>query len=149
MPLPLPHILSRIARGLSRMPDAALLLAARAFPAAVFWQSGRTKLDGWRLNENALYLFQEEYRLPWIDPVLAAHAAALAEHVFPILLVLGLATRGSALALLAMTAVIQIFVYPDAWPTHGTWAALLLLLAARGGGAWSLDRLLFAPRAGR
>lgn len=140
---------ARAADRLSRMPDAALLLAARVFPAAVFWQSGRTKLDGWRLNDNALYLFQEEYRLPWIDPVVAAHAAAIAEHLFPILLVLGLATRFSALALLAMTAVIQIFVYPDAWPTHGTWAALFLLLAARGGGAWSLDRWLFAPRDGR
>jgi putative oxidoreductase len=131
------------------MPDAILLLSARVFPAAVFWQSGRTKVDGWRLNENALYVFQEEYRLPFVDPVVAAHAAAVAEHVFPLLLVLGLATRASALALLALTAVIQIFVYPDAWTMHGTWAALLLLLAARGAGAWSLDRLLFAPRTRR
>jgi putative oxidoreductase len=146
MSVALPRFPVRVARGLSRVPDALLLFAARVFPAAVFWQSGRTKLDGWRLNENAQYLFQEEYRLPLLDPVVAAHAAALAEHLFPILLVLGLATRASALALLAMTAVIQIFVYPDAWPTHGTWAALFLLLAARGGGAWSLDRWLFAPR---
>ncbi|MFZ5637907.1 MAG: DoxX family protein [Pseudomonadota bacterium] len=149
MPIPVPRPLSRAAHRLSQLPDAVLLLAARVFPAAVFWQSGRTKLDGWRLNDNALYLFQEEYRLPLLDPIVAAHAAAIAEHVFPLLLVLGLATRASALALLAMTAVIQIFVYPDAWPTHGTWAALFLLLAARGGGAWSLDRLLFAPRDGR
>jgi len=141
------RILSRIRQGLDRCPDALLLLLARLFPAAVFWQSGRTKLDGWRLNENALYLFQEEYRLPWIDPILAAHAAAIAEHLFPLLLVLGLCTRASALALLAMTMVIQLFVYPDAWPTHGTWAALLLLLATRGGGAWSLDRVLFARSA--
>jgi putative oxidoreductase len=130
---------------LQRCPDAVLLLAARVFPAAVFWQSGRTKLDGWQLNDNVRYLFREEYRLPWIDPDLAAMVAATAEHVLPLLLLLGLATRISALALLAMTAVIQIFVYPDAWPTHGTWAALFLLLATRGGGAWSLDRLLSAP----
>lgn len=149
MPIPVPHTVSRAAHALSRVPDAVLLLAARVFPAAVFWQSGRTKLDGWRLNENALYLFQEEYRLPLLDPVVAAHGAAIAEHLFPLLLVLGLATRVSALALLVMTAVIQVFVYPDAWPTHGTWAALLLLLAARGGGAWSLDRALFAPVAAR
>lgn len=146
MPIPVTQSASRAAHALSRVPDTVLLLAARVFPAAVFWQSGRTKLEGWRLNENALYLFQEEYRLPLVDPVIAAHAAAVAEHVFPLLLVLGLATRASALALLAMIAVIQLFVYPDAWPTHGTWAVSFLLLAARGGGAWSLDRWLFAPR---
>ena len=77
-----------------------------------------------------------------MDPIVAAHLAALAEHVFPVLLVLGLATRFSALALLLMTLVIQNFVYPDAWPTHGTWAALLLLPMARGPGGVSLDHLI-------
>jgi putative oxidoreductase len=51
-------------------------------------------------------------------------------------------TRISALALLGMTAVIQIFVYPDAWSTHLSWGGLLLLLLARGGGGWSIDRVL-------
>ena len=87
-------------------------------------------------------LFRDEYRLPLVDPALAAHAAAYAEHALPLLLVLGLGTRVAALGLLAMTAVIQVFVYPDAWPTHLSWAAPLLLIAARGGGAWSLDRAL-------
>jgi putative oxidoreductase len=80
--------------------------------------------------------------VPLLSPGLAAHLATYAEHLFPILLVLGLCTRLSALALLGMTAVIQIFVYPDAWPTHLSWAALLLYLVGRGAGAVSLDRAL-------
>lgn len=126
-----------------KIPYAALALAARVFPAAVFWQSGETKLDaGWQVSDGAIVLFQEEYRLPLVDPAVAAHLAAFAEHFFPVLLVVGLFTRLSALALLGMTAVIEIFVYPDAWPTHGTWAALFLLLIARGPGEWSLDHVL-------
>ena len=81
-------------------------------------------------------------RLPLLPPEFAAHLAAYAEHLFPLLLVAGLFTRLSALALLGMTAVIQIFVYPDAWPTHLSWAALLLYLAGRGGGPLSIDRLV-------
>lgn len=130
-------------RAADAIPYAVIALAARVFPAAVFWQSGQTKLDeNWRVSENAVYLFQEEYKLPFLDPTLGAHLAAFAEHLFPVLLVLGLATRLSALALLTMTLVIQVFVYPGAWPTHGTWAALFLLLIARGGGEISLDHLL-------
>ena len=108
----------------------------------MFWQSGRTKVDGFAINDTARYLFAEEYRLPLLDPALAASLAATAEHLFPLLLVLGLGTRFAAAALLAMTVVIQLFVYPDAWATHGTWAALLLLLVARGPGRWSLDALI-------
>jgi putative oxidoreductase len=137
-PLPL-----RAISVLNRIPESLLLFGTRLFPATVFWQSGRTKVDGLQLNDSALYLFQEEYRLPGIDPLLAANLAALAEHLFPALLVLGFATRLSALALLGMTLVIQCFVYPSAWPTHGTWAVLLLWLVARGGGKASLDYLFF------
>jgi putative oxidoreductase len=129
------------------IPYALIALIARAAPAAVFWQSGQTKLAGWHVSDNAIYLFREEYRLPLIDPVIAAHLAAFGEHFFPLLLVLGLATRFAALALLGMTLVIEIFVYPDAWPTHGTWAACFLLLMAQGGGAWSLDHLIKMRRA--
>jgi putative oxidoreductase len=125
-----------------RIPYSLIALAARIFPAAVFWQSGQTKLDGWRVSDNAVYLFREEYKLPIIDPTVAAHLAAFAEHAFPILLVLGLATRFAALALLIMTLVIQIFVYPGAWPTHGTWIACFLILIARGAGTWSLDHVI-------
>lgn len=123
------------------IPYSLIALAARIFPAAVFWQSGQTKLEGWHVSDTAVYLFREEYRLPLIDPVIAAHLAAFAEHAFPILLVLGLATRFAALALLGMTLVIEIFVYPGAWPTHGTWAACFLILIAQGAGTWSLDHL--------
>jgi putative oxidoreductase len=94
------------------------------------------------LTPGAYELFRTEYRLPLVPPEIAAPLAAYAEHLFPVLLVLGLATRLSALALLGMTLVIQVFVYPDAWPTHLSWAALLLYLAGRGAGSLSLDRLL-------
>lgn len=134
--------LRRVIAALDAIPQDAIALAARIFPAAVFWQSGQTKLEGWRVSENAIALFQDEYRLPLLDPVLAAHLAALGEHLFPLLLVLGLASRFAALALLGMIAVIQIFVYPDAWPTHGVWAVALLVVAARGPGRLSLDHLL-------
>lgn len=120
-----------------------LALATRIAIGAIFLFSGRTKVDGLlTVNENAFTLFREEYRLPLLSPDLAAHLATYAEHLFPLLLFAGLLTRFSALALLGMTAVIQIFVYPDAWPTHLSWAALLLYLIGRGAGRWSLDRLL-------
>jgi putative oxidoreductase len=125
-----------------RIPYSALALAARIFPAAVFWQSGQTKVSGFGLSDSAVYLFQEEYRLPLVDPTVAAYGAAAAEHLFPALLVVGFASRFSALALLLMTLVIEIFVYPDAWPTHGVWAACFLLVIARGPGLISLDHLI-------
>jgi putative oxidoreductase len=112
----------------------------------VFFESGRTKVTGViTITPSAIALFQEEYRLPLIPPGIAAHLAAYSEHLFPILLVLGLFTRIAAAALLFMTLVIEVFVYPDAWPTHLSWAGLLLPLIARGGGTVSLDRLLKVP----
>ena len=124
------------------LPDATLLLLDRVAVAAIFFLSGRTKVQGlFTIKESTYELFRTEYVLPLLPPELAAQMAATAEHVFPLLLVLGLCTRGAALGLLGMTAVIEIFVYPDAWPTHLSWAALLLPLVAKGGGKWSLDRL--------
>lgn len=137
-----PATLQRAIAALDAIPQDAIALAARLFAAAIFWQSGQTKLDGWRVSDSAIVLFREEYRLPLLDPVWAAHLAAFAEHLFPLLLVFGLASRFAALALLGMTAVIQIFVYPDAWPTHGVWAVALLVVAARGPGRLSLDHFL-------
>lgn len=120
-----------------------VLLVSRIGIAAVFFYSGRTKVEGWlTVTDSAVGLFRDEYHLPLVDPAFAAHGAAYAEHLFPILLVLGFFTRFAALALLGMTLVIEIFVYPDAWPTHLSWAAPLLLLAACGGGKVSLDRAL-------
>ena len=127
---------------MEQIPYWLVALIARVPIAAVFWRSGQTKVDGWNIfqvNDGAVLLFENEFQLPILNPVFAAHITAIAEHVFPVLLVLGLATRYSALALLVMTAVIQIFVYPDAWPTHGTWAACFLILIARGPGEVSLD----------
>ncbi len=136
-----------------RIPPDLIALLGRFSIAAVFWQSGQTKIEGlaidlvngtfelgWpRLADSALFLFREEYRLPLLPPELAAVLAASAEHLFPLLLLLGLGTRISALALLGMTAVIQIFVYPDAYPTHGIWATVLLFLLSSGPGRLSLD----------
>jgi putative oxidoreductase len=122
------------------LPDATLLLLDRVAVAAIFFLSGRTKVQGlFTIKESTYELFRSEYALPLVPPELAAQMAATAEHVFPLLLVLGLCTRGAALGLLGMTAVIEVFVYPDAWPTHLSWAALLLPLVAKGGGKWSLD----------
>ena len=113
--------------------------------AGVFLLSGRTKVEGLlSVTETAVSLFEDEYRLPLLPPDVAAHLATYAEHAFPVLLVLGLGTRLSAAALLGMTLVIQLFVYPAAWPTHLSWATLLLYLVGRGGGRWTLDHLLAA-----
>jgi putative oxidoreductase len=120
-----------------------LAMLARVSMATLFLQSGRTKVDGWlHVTDGAVELFRDEYKLPLLSPELAAHAAAYAEHLFPALLLLGFLTRVSALALLGMTAVIEIFVYPDAWPTHLSWAGLLLYLIGRGAGSLSIDRTL-------
>ncbi|MEO7464619.1 MAG: DoxX family protein [Nitrosospira sp.] len=124
--------------------------------AAVFWKSAQTKVDGFaidlidgtfqlgwpRLSDSVVALFREEYQLPLLSPESAAYLAAFAEHLFPALLLLGLGTRFAALALLGMTVVIQFFVYPDAYPTHGVWAAILLYLVATGPGRFSLDHWL-------
>ncbi len=120
-----------------------IALAARIAVAAIFFYSARTKVDGLlTIKDSTFLLFEEEYRLPLLPPELAAHMATYAEHLFPILLVLGLCTRLSAAALFGMTAVIQIFVYPDAWPTHLTWAVPMLYLIGRGGGTWTVDHRL-------
>lgn len=125
------------------LPETVLLLVARLGIAAVFFQSGRTKVEGWlTITDSTYYLFETDYKLPLVPPHLAAHMATYSEHLFPILLLLGLGTRFAALGLLGMTTVIEVFVYPDAWPTHLSWAAILLPLIAKGGGALSLDRLL-------
>ena len=128
------------------LPESLLLLVARFGIASVFFLSGRTKVDGWlTISDSAYSLFETEYRLPLLSPYVAAHAATYAEHFFPVLLVLGLFTRFAALGLFGMTLVIEIFVYPDAWPTHLSWAAILMPLIARGGGRWSVDHLLAVP----
>lgn len=128
------------------LPDWLLLLVARLGIASVFLASGRTKVEGLLSIKPSTYaLFADEYHVPLLSPEIAAHLATYAEHLFPILLTIGLLTRVSALALLGMTLVIEVFVYPDAWPTHLSWAAILLPLVAKGAGWLSIDHL-FASR---
>jgi putative oxidoreductase len=135
-------LLCRLNRGFARLPPAPVALALRVFPALVFLQSGRTKVEGvFTIKPSTWFLFEHEYALPLIPADLAAVLATAAEHLLPLLMILGLATRLSACGLLVMTAVIQIFVYPGAWVTHGLWAAALLAVIAGGPGALSLDRL--------
>lgn len=137
-------LLARLADGAAWLtPHSLLALVNRIAVAGIFWLSARTKVDGWfTVSDSAYTLFREEFKLPLLAPELAAQMATVAEHVFPVLLVLGLFTRLSALALLGMTLVIQVFVYPDAWPTHLSWAGLMLYLVGRGAGNISLDRAL-------
>lgn len=132
-----------------RIPADLVLFLLRVFPALVFWQSGRTKVEGFQIKESTWFLFEHEYDLPLIPSDVAAVLATLAEHLLPVALILGVVTRLSALGLLGMTAVIQIFVYPDAWMTHGLWAAGLLAVAAQGPGRWSIDHWAGLERAGR
>ena len=141
---------------LNAIPDSLIAIIGRFSIAAVFWKSGQTKVQGFaidivsgeftlgwpRLSDSVVELFRSEYKLPLIPHEFAALLAAFAEHLFPLLILIGLATRFSALALLVMTATIQLLVYPDAYPTHGVWAAVLIFLIARGPGAFSLDHLI-------
>ncbi|MDP3802382.1 DoxX family protein [Brevundimonas sp.] len=124
------------------LPPPLVALALRLGIAAPFFMSGRAKVDGLlTLNETTFFLFREDFRLPLLPPDLVAYMATYAEHLFPLLIVLGLGTRVSALALLTMTLVIQIFVVPTGWPTHLLWLGPLLYLLANGPGRFSLDRL--------
>jgi putative oxidoreductase len=128
-----------------RIPYSLVALMARVAVASVFWRSGQTKVEGFfQIKDNTFFLFREEYKVPLLPPDLAAHLATIAEHVLPVLLVIGLASRLSALGLMAMALVIQLFVYPDGWPEHILWFALLLLIVARGPGAVSLDHLIWS-----
>jgi putative oxidoreductase len=125
---------------LKSVPYAWLALPLRLAVATVFRNSAMAKLANW---DTTLALFSDEYQLPLIPPQIAAYMAVAIELTTPVLLVLGLMTRFAAFVLLGMTAVIEIFVYPLAWPTHIQWAAMLLVLLCRGGGALSLDHVLW------
>jgi putative oxidoreductase len=127
-------------RALDRVPYALLALPLRAAIATVFWNSGMTKLANW---DTTIALFVDEYQVPLLPPEVAASMAAAIELTTPVLLVLGLLTRVASLVLLGMTSVIEIFVYPQAWPTHIQWAAMLLILICRGPGELSIDQLLW------
>ena len=119
-------------------------LLARLGIAAVFFRSARTKVNDWTITDSTYYLFEEEYALPLLDPTFAAQLATIAEHLLPVMLVLGLGARFGAAGLLAMTAMIQFFVYPTSWPTHLLWAAPLVYVLAYGPGRLSVDHWIRA-----
>lgn len=127
-----------------RIFESFALLLTRLALAGVFWRSARTKVvegTALEINEVQYFLF-DDFGLPLPNDI-AVPLTTYAEHFFPILLVLGLATRFGAAALLVMTMVIQIFVFPDAWwPTHALWAAMALILISRGAGIFSFDALV-------
>lgn len=136
---PIYEIVGRTFSWLDRVPYTALALPLRFAVATVFWNSAMAKLANW---DTTISLFTDDYQVPLLPPELAAYMALTIELTTPVLLVLGLLTRVAALVLLGMTAVIEIFVYPQAWPTHIQWAAMLLVLLCRGAGAVSIDHLI-------
>ena len=140
------ELLARLRRSLEAVPYTVLALPLRLALATLFLNSGLAKIANW---DTAVALFTDEYRLPLLPPELAAWLAAGIELSAPVLLVLGLLTRPTAAVLLGMTAVIEIFVYPLAWPTHLQWAAMLLVLLCRGPGRLSLDHGLWRKVRGR
>jgi putative oxidoreductase len=124
---------------LNTVPYTVLAVPLRLAVAIIFWYSGQTKLADWNAT---LFLFQDEYKFPLLPPELAATIAASLELSMPVFLVLGLCTRFAACILLGMTASIQIFVYPNAWPAHVQWLALMLPLICWGPGKLALDHLI-------
>ena len=132
--------IAQLVRVFERVPYSVLAIPLRLAVATVFWNSGTTKIADWAAT---LQLFEDEYKVPLLPPDIAAYIGAGIELSTPVLLVLGLLTRPAALVLLGMTTVIEVFVYPQAWPTHIQWAAMLLVLLCRGAGALSVDHWLW------
>jgi putative oxidoreductase len=155
------HAMKKIVAWLDAIPFSVIALFLRVVAAHPFFVSGQTKIEGPTIGREiygldltiqiptairsaTFALFADEYKLPFVPPNGTAYVATALELVLPIFLLLGFLTRLSALGLLAMTLVIQIFVYPDAWWTaHAYWVALLVVLIARGPGAISVDRVIF------
>lgn len=131
--------LLRLRAGLERFPFALLQLFARISMAAIFWNSGLTKIASW---QTTIVLFRDEYKVPLLPPEIAATLAATTELTMPVLLVLGLFSRLATLPMLGMAFVIQTFVYPEDWIEHLTWATLLLTILTRGPGPIALDAFI-------
>lgn len=132
-------VIGRVLQWLDAVPYAFLAIPLRLAVATVFWNSAMTKLANW---DTAVALFVDEYKVPLVSPEIAVYMAVSIELTTPVLLVLGLFTRPAALVLLGMTTVIEVFVYPQAWPTHIQWAAMLLVLLCRGPGKLAIDEWL-------
>lgn len=130
---------ARIVRWLDGLPIVVAEIFLRAGPALVFWRSGQQKLASW---DTTLLLFREEYRVPVLPPELAAYIATGVEHAAPVMLVLGLGARIGAALMLGMTMAIQLFVYPESYPSHILWAGPLLYILLRGPGVLSIDHAI-------
>ena len=141
-----PAPVRRVLSALDRVPYSVLILVARAATFSVFIHSGLQKLSDWNAT---LMLFRDEYKVPVLPPEVAAYMAASMELGLSTLILLGLLTRLSALGLLGMVAVIQIFVYPMAWPDHIQWLGFMIFIVCRGPGAFSLDALISRMLNGR
>jgi len=133
------RIISSVSSLLDRFPLSVVQLTMRVAVGAVFFKAGLLKAQSF---EFAVRLFEEEYKVPFLDPVLGARLAMTQELTLPVLLVLGLGTRLATVPLLGMIAVIQTFVYPNAWTDHLMWASILVFLLLRGPGALSVDAWL-------
>jgi putative oxidoreductase len=131
--------LDRAREKLARFPLSILQLAMRIGVGAVFFKAGLLKYNS---PEFAVLLFRDEYKVPLLAPEVAAQLAMINELTVPIFLFLGLATRLATLPLLGMIAVIQTFVYPNAWSDHLMWGSVLLFLLTRGPGTLSLDHVI-------
>ena len=134
-----------IVRQLERFPLSIIQLAMRIGVGAVFFNAGLLKYNSW---EFTVQLFRDEYKVPVLDPVMAAQIAMIQELTIPVLLFVGLATRIATVPLIGMIAVIQTFVYPNAWTEHLVWGSILVFLLTRGPGVLSVDHLIarrFSP----
>jgi putative oxidoreductase len=126
-------------RWLDRVPLSLIQLAMRIGVGAVFFNAGLLKYHSW---EFTVKLFEDEYKVPLLAPEVAARLAMIQELTLPVLLFLGLATRAATVPMLGMIAVIQTFVYPNAWTEHLVWSSILVFLLTRGPGILSLDHLV-------
>lgn len=144
--------MTRLITSLNRLfdliPHSVIALLARLIVGLVFFQSWLTKVDlvSWTIKPATFFLFANEYKVPLLPTDLSVYMAVVVELVGPIMLWLGLGTRFAAVALLGMTLVIQTFVYPQAYMTHGLWAVALLVLMKYGAGKLSLDWLIWGRK---
>jgi putative oxidoreductase len=144
----------------SFIPYALVALGLRLVIARVFFLDGQTRVEGPRVPLNlhdidfsvvlplqvkaeTFVAFLTHYTALPLPPLLSAYAVSYAEFILPVMLVLGLGTRFAALALLVMTAMIQVYVLPQAlWSVHIYWAAILTVLLALGPGQVSIDAVI-------
>jgi len=138
---PLLALIRAILEWLEKMPHAVLALLARLALAAVFWGAGMLKMTNWQVSAKTFEEFAS-YNIPVLPPELAAYLATGVEHVTPVLMIIGLATRAAGGAMLGVIAVIFIFVHQDEWPAFCIWSSAIIFLLTKGPGVLSLDHLI-------